>query len=71
MNPCCLRSVKRYLKKHRDVAICDGCGHLLMAYGNDRDFEETKKALRGQGMPFEAEIYEKLRVISKPRLRKK
>jgi hypothetical protein len=63
--------MKRYLKKHRDVATCDGCGRLLMAYGNERDFEETKKALTGRGMPFEVETFGILRVISKPRLKKK
>ena len=30
--------MKRYIKKHRDVATCDACGDLLLAYGNDRDF---------------------------------
>jgi len=63
--------MKRYIKKHRDVATCDGCGHLLMAYGNSKDFEETKKALTAQEMPFEAEAFGALHVISKPRLKKK
>jgi ribosomal protein L34E len=63
--------MKRYLKKHRDVATCDGCGHLLMAYGNERDFEETKKALTAQAMGFDAEPFGTLHVISKQRLKKK
>lgn len=71
LNPCCLHSAKRYIKKHRDVATCDGCGHLLMAYGNERDFEETKKTLTGQGLSFDVETFGKLHVISKPRLKKK
>lgn len=71
MNPCCLQSTKRFIKKHRDVATCDVCGHLLMAYGNTKDFEETKKALTAQAMPFDAEPFGSLQVISKPRLKKK
>lgn len=71
MKPCCLQSMKRFIKKHRDVATCDGCGHLLMAYGNERDFDETKKALTAQAMPFDAEAFGPLHVISKPRLKKK
>ena len=63
--------MRRYLKKDRSVATCDGCGHLLMAYGNERDFEETKKALTAQGMSFDAELFGTLQVISKPRLKKK
>jgi len=63
--------MKRYLKKHRDVATCDGCRDLLLAYGNERDFEETKKALTAQGTPFEVETFGMLHVIAKPRLKKK
>jgi len=63
--------MERYIKKHRDVASCDGCGRLLMAYGNERDFEETKKALTAQGMPFEIHPMGKLHVIVKPRLKKR
>ena len=32
--------MKRYIKKQRDVATCDGCGRLLLAYGNPRDLED-------------------------------
>lgn len=63
--------MKRYIKKQRDVATCDGCGQLLLAYGNPRDLEETKKALTAQGVPFEVEAFSHLQVIAKPRLKKK
>ncbi|HET6464749.1 MAG TPA: hypothetical protein VFH55_03960 [Nitrospiria bacterium] len=71
MNPCCLQSMKRYIKKQRDVATCDGCGRLLLAYGDPRDLEETKKALTAEGMPFEVEVFGNLQVIAKPRRKKK
>jgi hypothetical protein len=67
MKPCCHSSILAYLKKHRDVAICDGCGHLLLAYGNQRDFEEAEKALLSQGIPFEVEQRGPLRILLKPR----
>jgi hypothetical protein len=67
MKPCCRSSIKAYLKKHRDVAICDGCGHLLLAYGNQRDFKEAEKALANQGIPFETEQHGPLSILIKPR----
>ena len=68
---CCLGSIRRYIRKPRDVATCDGCGWLLLAYGNERDFEETMKALTSQQMPFEFGNVKRLRVIAKPRFKKK
>ena len=67
MKACCQASIKAYLKKHRDVAICDGCGYLLLAYGNDRDFNEAQKALAGHEIPFESERYGSLHILVKPR----
>lgn len=67
MKPCCLASIRAYLKKPRDVATCDGCGHLLLAYGNDRDFQEAQKALSGQGIRFEVEHEGPLHILGKPR----
>jgi len=64
---CCRTSAQRLLKKHRDVAMCDGCGMLLLAYGNDRDYDETRKALAAHGTPFGTMTQGTLRVIAKPR----
>ena len=71
VKPCCLESIKRYIKKARDVATCDVCGWLLLSYGSERDFEETMRALMSQQMPFEFGNVKQLRVIAKPRFRKK
>jgi len=70
VSPCCQMSAKRYLKRHRDVATCDTCKMLLLAYGNDRDYEETRKALTEQGVPFAASVQGVLKVIAKARLTK-
>lgn len=69
-SPCCRTSAKRYIKKHRDVATCDTCGMLLLGYGNERDFEETRKALAEQGTPFATMTQGALKVVAKPRLAK-
>jgi len=71
MKPCCSSSAQAYLKKHRDVATCDGCGHLLLAYGNQRDFKEAEKALSSQGIPFETEQRGSLQILIKSRQRSK
>jgi hypothetical protein len=67
---CCQASAKRYIKKHRDVAICDTCGMLLLGYGNERDYDETRKALAEQGTPFASVAQGALKVIAKPRVGK-
>lgn len=67
MKPCCQTTAQKQLKKTREVAICDGCGHLIMTYDNDRDYDEAKKALTQQGTPFEDGSLGPLRLLSKPR----
>jgi hypothetical protein len=52
MKPCCIESAKRYLKKNRDVATCDRCRFLLMAYTHQGDVEETVKNLKSWGGEF-------------------
>lgn len=67
--PCCAASAGRYLHRHRDVATCDRCGMLLLAYGNERDFDETRRALTEQTVPFVTTRRGDLRIIAKPRAR--
>ena len=64
---CCRASAGRYLRRHRDVATCDTCGMLLLAYGNDRDFDEARKALIEQGAVFATDYQGPLRIIAKAR----
>ena len=45
---------KSALKRARDVATCDECGSLLLAYGNARDFESTVEELTRHGVDFES-----------------
>lgn len=69
MKPCCASEAGRSLKQHRDVATCDVCGRLLLAYGTDRDFESSIEELTRHGVPFEAGESGGLRVIAKARRR--
>jgi hypothetical protein len=43
---------------------------LLLGYGNDRDYDETRKALADQGIPCATITQGALRVIAKPRMAK-
>ena len=67
MKPCCLESAKRYLKKNRDVASCDPCRFLLMAYTQQRDYEEAIKTLKDWGGEFYTVSLGNLQVIAKAR----
>jgi hypothetical protein len=54
MKSCCLAEARKSLKRSRDVATCDECGSLLLAYGNPRDFESTIEELQRHAVEFEA-----------------
>lgn len=69
MKSCCLAEAGRSLRKHGDVAVCDDCGRLLLAYANDRDFEGTVSELTRHGVVFETAIEGQLKVVAKPRMR--
>lgn len=66
MKPCCEKEA-RALERHRDVATCDTCGALLLAYGNDRDFERTLEELTQHGVEHETITIGKLRIVAKTR----
>ena len=67
MKSCRLDSAKRDLKRNRDVATCDGCGFLLMAYTQPRDYEEALKSLKVWGGEFSKAVVGSLQVLAKAR----
>lgn len=67
MKTCCLDEARRSLKRHRDVATCDQCGRLLLAYGNDLDFERTVEELTLHQASFETAPVGSLRIVAKTR----
>ena len=69
---CCLAEARKSLKRACDVATCDECGSLLLAYGNARDFESTIEELTRHGVEFESapgEVTGGLSIVAKTRKR--
>ena len=72
MKACCAREARKSLARPRDVATCDECGSLLLAYGDARDFESAIEELTRHGVEFEAAPDDpafRLSVIAKARKR--
>lgn len=65
MKPCCEKEIKRSIKKHRDVAVCDGCQNLILAYGNDTDFQKTVQGLEKSKITFETTTANLLKIVIK------
>ena len=65
MKDCCRKECATSLHRHRDVATCDDCGALLLAYGNDTDFERTIEELDKHGVDYETDTLGTLKVVAK------
>ncbi len=65
MKDCCREEWTKSLRRHRDVATCDNCGALLLAYGNDTDFERTVEELDKYAVDYQTETLGKLKVVAK------
>ena len=66
MKNCCLGEAKKNLKRHHDVARCDDCGALLLAYGNDRDFVAAQEELESHELVIETAALGRLKILAKP-----
>lgn len=72
MKACCLAEARKSLKRPRDVATCDECGSLLLAYGSERDFQSTIEELTRHGVAFESapsDVTGGLAIVAKTRKR--
>ncbi len=67
MKACCRKEAKKNVRKPRSVAICDGCGSLVLGYGNEADLKSTMEELDQKGGAYEHARVGKLYVISKRR----
>ncbi len=65
MKDCCLEECTRSLRRHRDVATCDDCGALLLAYGNDTDFDRTVEELDKHSVDYQTRTVGKLKIVAK------
>ena len=53
------------MKKHRDVARCDGCGALVLAYDNEKDFRSTVSEFEARRIAYSTEQVGALFVLAK------
>lgn len=67
LKECCKTEAAASLERHRDVATCDGCGNLLLAYGDRDTFDLTVQELESRGVDFDTGRQEELWVVSKER----
>lgn len=67
LDDCCQKEARRHLKRHRAIATCDACGRLLLAYGNDVDYERTVEELDQLGVDFTVGTRGDLKVVAKER----
>jgi hypothetical protein len=71
MKSCCIDSAERYLKRNCDVATCDRCGFLLMAYTRQLGYEEALKNLKAWGGEFSTAKVGDFQVVAKVRSSRK
>lgn len=67
LDACCQKEADKNLRRHRAVAVCDGCGRLLLAYGNDLDYERTVEELTDLEVTFAVGTAHELRIVAKER----
>lgn len=72
MNPpplsrCCAAEAARSLARARDVAVCDGCGRLLLGWEDPAEQEKTRAELEGHGVDFAEGRVGRLWVTAKAR----
>jgi hypothetical protein len=67
MKDCCLAEAKKRLKKHGQVARCDACGALVLAYERETHYRSAIEALTKRGAAFETAQLGRLFLIAKPR----
>jgi len=67
MKDCCQVEARKNVKKHRDVAVCDKCGRLVLGYGNELEWKKTQDELARNKVSFEAVKLGELWVVAKER----
>ena len=67
LKDCCASEAAESLRRHRDVATCDECGSLLLAYGNEEDYRNTIEELERMDASFQAGAVGELQVVAKQR----
>ncbi len=64
---CCEQEAEKNLAKHRDIATCDECGRLLLAYADGATYNLTVEELESKGANFDTGEHNSLWVVAKRR----
>jgi len=64
---CCAKEAERSARKHRDVAVCDGCNRLLLAYGDEATFQLTVDELDAKDVGYDTGRQGPLWIVAKER----
>ncbi len=67
LRDCCSVEAGKSLEKHRDVATCDDCGRLLLAYGDETTYQLTVDELDANNVGFDTGRHGSLWVVAKER----
>lgn len=67
LKDCCQKEAVASLRRHPDIATCDGCGNLLLAYEDEETFERTVQELESRDAAFTTGREDDLLVVSKER----
>ena len=67
LNECCKKEAQTSLRQNHDIATCDACGNLLLAYTNKDTFDLTVKEMESQDATFATDQLESLYVVAKAR----
>lgn len=67
LKECCAEEAEASLSGHKDVATCDGCGNLLLAYADDETFQQTVDELESRSADFDTGRRDDLRIVAKVR----
>ena len=65
LSDCCKKEAKASLRRHQDVATCDTCGSLLLAYTDEETFNLTVSEMESQGATISTERLDSLYVVAK------
>ncbi len=65
MKACCADEARRHLKRHGQVARCEACGALILAYDRETHYRATLAELEKRGIRFETAQLGKLFLVVK------
>ncbi len=67
LSECCQSEARSNLRRNHDIATCDTCGSLLIAYTDEETFNLTVNEMESEGATFATGRLESLYVVAKAR----